>query len=204
VGLLVLDFIENKHTKISNDMYTLQCLKLYKETCNVRLARTIGSQENYTELLQKLSSAKSEDVFNFYLSGNGGQSVSMVLISNGMRSTKAQVNVVVDGPVYSAHAFIALSGKTIDIKPGALFLFHRTSLYGKVNKVCSCFVGKLDRTVDAHKKCLKVLTGITTTFYKFADDLVKDILTVEEREEMKQGHDIVISGEDMKKRLLGQ
>ncbi len=88
------------------------------------LGQEIGDVENYSDVLDTLENAKPGDTCIFELVGFGGQSYTMATIINAVHHSSCYSIMHVIGNVYSAHAYIAISGDKLVAEKGVVLMFH--------------------------------------------------------------------------------
>lgn len=169
--------------------------------CSVRLTTEIKEQENYQEVLQLLADASRFDTVTFYLSGGGGRGDSMIALLNAIKDTKAHTVAVVQGDVQSAHAALAISMNELKVGDFLFFMFHRSSLYGQEKTFCDRAKGQTDRTQDLEAKCYNTIAVMTEIDNSITAKLYSKYLTKVEQDKVTAGYDVIISGEEMKKRV---
>lgn len=176
--------------------------------CDIYFIKDIKETDKYLEAIYLLDSSKSDVTLNLHVSGSGGPLSTIYYLYNSIKSSRANINTDIDGPVYSADAFLAMMGTHINIKPVAFFMFHSPGVYNNETKeyvspesICVQYKGTFDRGQDGEKKCLdnmEFLSNINQIIFK---DKIYPYLTSEEILKIQQGYDVYISGEDMNKRL---
>jgi ATP-dependent protease ClpP protease subunit len=179
----------------------IYCEGFYYKTCHVRLATEIGKPEQYRELFHLISTAKSGDTVYIHLIGNGGLVSTTVQFYNVIKASKAKIVTVVEGDVYSAHAYIAMMGHKIMIADYVLLLVHNSSAYGSVETICIDKQGEEDRTHDAYEKCVGYFNMHLLQSDNIMTKLFSKVLTAKEMEKAKKGHDVIITGEQARQRL---
>ena len=175
--------------------------KFYNNRCDVYLGTNIGSPDLYTELDKLLTNSRKGDRVYIHLAGNGGRGSGLVYILNAMNSSKATVISVVEGPVLSAHAVLAFGGDEIVIDDNVYFLFHAISARNMIGKICMVRFGQMDRGLSAYEKCLQTMPKLVDFYDNAILGYIGKVMTKKENEEYLAGHDIIITGKDMKKRL---
>ena len=186
------------------DTQKIMCTGYFKEVCHVRFSTEIGDPEKYSDFLLLLDRLDSNDHVFLHLAGKGGQVRTTIQLVNAIQSSKARVTTVVEAPVYSAHAFLAVSGDDSIIHPTVMFMFHRTSLYGKHRAVCNKQRGKVDRTISAEFKCRDYVRHTLAIDREMMQRLVGHILSADEFKRMMRGHDIILHGGQVANRLQGK
>jgi len=185
----------------------IYCSGIFSKKCHVRLSTAIGKPEIYRELFHLLNTASSRDTIYIYLMGAGGQVQTTLQMYNVIKSSKAKIITVVEGDVYSAHAFIAAMGSQIKIGDHILFLVHTSSAYGKYEKYCEAKninqKGEhlKDRNQSAYDKCMNYYRMQLKQTNKLIITIFSSILTKEELKMVLEGHDVILTGEELKRRI---
>lgn len=190
--------LHHTHTLDGIEPYQITCRGTILKTCDVFLTTKIGDQGSYLSLFTLFQTAKEGDQIRLHMNGYGGKVDTTVQFINEMKSSKALVTTIVEGPVYSAHAFISIAGTHVVIRPGAMFLFHDTSALGNT---CDDQKGHKDRGTDAYPKCLEDIQMHILTFEAFLKSTLGSLLTDKEYKHMFAGGQIYITGPEMQKRL---
>ncbi len=158
---------------------------LHKHT-DIRLETEFKGPERYYTVVKVLQEACKGDTVTFHLIGSGGQSDSLFLIVNNIRKSLAYVVMDVEGPVYSAHAYLAINGDKLYVSKYAFLMFHTSSV---VNVDCSTQTGT-DRGVSNVEHCEKFKQS-----EMFLSDILiasSNILTAAQKASIKSGHDVYI------------
>lgn len=192
--------LSHHHTLPMFEKNKIVCTGFYNKTCEVRLGTSITKPENFKDVLSLLSQAKSGDTIIFYLIGYGGQVDTTTQLLYAIRTTKATTVAIVQGSVYSAHAYIAVSMNKMIINPLATFMFHRSSAYGR-ESVCDEKKGTIDRKQDAYKKCMDYLNTMLEQDKNEVILTLGPFLTKVELQAILDGHDVYVQGYEMQKRL---
>ncbi len=195
------EFVTNAAATIKKTYYTMQKID---KTTSLFLAKEIGDSLEYIDLLPVFLGLDKDDVVNVYLEGNGGSVDGAEMLAALFHSTKATVNVIVYGNVYSAHAALALQGSTLKIlDPNIRFLFHVPAL-GDGRKVdtglCKDVIGE-DRGQSSKKKCE---TFVENTLDEYENTLAKNFLIIMSPAEYRaylDGWDVIVKGSDITARL---
>jgi hypothetical protein len=166
-----------------------------KYTTEIRLDNEIGSPDLYKDITQILSSAGYYDPVNFHLVGTGGRVDAALLLINNIQASKAQVNMIVEAPVYSAHAYIAVSGKTLTMRPYTYMMFHYSSV---LNLDCSEATGT-DRGVSNKEHCEMYKSTDLYNNNKVVMGL--PLLTNQEKFMIMTGHDVYITSDEFYHRV---
>ena len=181
----------------------IYCHGIIYNTCSVRLTTSISKQEDYQEILQLLSDAKHGDQITFYLAGNGGSVDTTIQLYNAIKNTNAHVTMVLEGSVYSAHAYIALMGQELIVGDYIIFMLHRSSGYGHAQETCAQNKGQTDRTQDLEKKCMEYQKAFAYQDESIVRGLLSKILTPAEIKKVLEGFDVLLTGAEVKSRLAG-
>lgn len=169
---------------------------------------SIGDHNNYLNIIKDISLAPEGTVITIHLAGYGGNMDTTVHLVNAIEESKATINVIVEGPVYSAHAFLAMTGKNIRVMDSSLLMFHRPAMKvngeytSDVRAICAGEKELSDRGQSAYTKCLDQQKAVTRLFERFAAKYVYPYLTQQEIENYRNGHDVYIDGPEMQRRIL--
>lgn len=166
----------------------------------VYLGTSIGEPKKYIDLAKDLDGY--EGPIRVHIVGNGGDYEGVVYIMN-ILSRHDNVTLEVDGTVQSGHAILALSGDKIEIPSKGFFMLHLTSGTNMEKQLCVDEKG-LDRGLSANKKCIEDATNTVGIYNNEIIKIYSKVVTAEELERLKQGHNIYITNEDMRSRLNGQ
>src|SRR6266404_6650555 len=80
---------------------------------NIRLDDEILGINSYKDVAQKLQDAKTGDVIIFHLAGYGGDVEGTMDLINNIQQSNAYVIMSVEAPVFSGHAYLAISGNEL-------------------------------------------------------------------------------------------
>lgn len=186
----------------SSGEVTFEC-KVNAPTCDVYFSDTIEAPDRYFALYQYIDESRGTTLY-FHLEGSGGRTATIIKLYNVIKLNETKVISIVEGPVYSAHAFLAMLGEEIRISPSSLFMFHEAAAYNSLTKqyikpieMCETFRGQLDRGQDAYKKCVDMVNAESKSMNNMLKRTVFKYLTPEETAKFNEGYDIYISGEEM-------
>jgi ATP-dependent protease ClpP protease subunit len=166
---------------------------------HLRLPPLLSDEPQYLDMLYTMldvivtAPSEANTLINIYCSGRGGYTEYASQLINAIiyaqANKKADITMIVNGPCSSNHAMIALTGEKIEIqKHGVYFLFH---------KGCGGFSNEDPVTkVMNFQKFLLDVEG-----QKDRELGIYDLLTKKEIVEYDKGDDIILKGEDMRKRL---
>ena len=179
--------------------------------CDVYLSDSIENSEKYIELYKLINTAPSNSVIFMHLSGYGGHMDTVLRLANCYEHTNAKIISIVEGPVMSAHGFIAMLANNIVIADHSIFLFHLPA-YQKIDKngklignpelyreFCRKQKGT-DRGINNVQKCLGVSKQMDIVYQNLFNKYVYPYMTKKEREKMLKGYDVIIQGNEMRKR----
>lgn len=178
------------------DKQLIVCTGVYYKSCQVRIDTEVTKPEDFKPVLSLLSEAKTGDTITFYLAGNGGRGDSMSQLIYGIKHSKAHTVSVVEGDVYSAHAYLMTATNELYINPFAVVMFHRGSIYGNPN-ICDSAIGKKDRGHDAEPKCQQLLAALLVQDEQLVYYLLMDVLTEQEIKRVINGEDVYLTGQDL-------
>lgn len=195
---------------VKTSAYSYKCVNGGAPLCDVYFTEDIAGPDEYTGIVELIENAPLGSTINLHLIGYGGNASSVYYLYNAIQTTKAHVNTVVEGPVYSAHAMLAFVGHTISIKPASLFMFHvparRNDAGEYVFPVATCIEkrGTKDRGTDGEKKCIDQANYNQAMVEMLFKSTIERVMTFDEIKRMNLGEDIYISSEDMVKRVRSQ
>lgn len=171
--------------------------------CTVHLSNEIGPSEQYFEVGKLLRSLTSKDIVVFRLAGMGGDGDGLLYLVAAIKNTKANTIMEVDGNIASAHAILAFTGKNIKINGEYFILFH--SISGRNQVASDCLRqypnGGTDRGIPVIQKCEEDGNAVINIYNKVMDPIAYKILTTEEQVRYEQGHDIILSSDEIIARL---
>lgn len=157
----------------NSDIYMVDEIKEYRQT---------------QDIIQTLNEASAGSTVTFHLAGYGGQVDSVMRILNAMKMSKAHVVTEVEAPVYSGHAYIALSGQTLKIRPYTIIMMHHSSGYNQ-QAVCDKETGT-NRAMTNKDSCLLYLNTsleVTTVIIQ-----QMSYLTAEQKQVILEGRDLYL------------
>lgn len=170
------------------------------QICDVFLTQSIESPDNYKDLQIKILTLKEGDKVYLHLVGEGGKVDGMTFIYNFLTFSKAEKISVIDGSVMSAHAFLAFAFGVPEFRGYGYVLFHTVSSTNMSDVFCVKNQG-LDRGLDIYEKCKENLPKITKSGNDLFLKVFYNILTKKEIDNFMAGRDIIISFDELKKRL---
>ena len=176
-------FGQNKPIQTSSHIY------------DIYMTKPIKGKEEYLEVVKLLDEASSSDTINFHLGGPGGAVDSIIYLANHIRQSAAKTVMIVEAPVYSGHAYLALVGKYMKVLPDTYFMYHTSSAYGTD---CSKEKGT-DRTRPESEVCQTMLDEHLRTMGRFIDSM--PILTPDEKLRIKLGYTLMLDDIEVNRRI---
>src|SRR6185437_10265061 len=172
-----------------------QIVPLLSKHYDIVLEDVVRGNIWYEDVGKVLRDANYGDTITFHLAGFGGQEDSMYLLINQIHGTKAEVTMSVEAPVYSAYAYLATSGDKLVMYPYTWLMFHFSSV---LNTDCTTATGT-DRGVSNVEHC----NAFKNTVVAMGNVLVNSnkVLTAQEKERIKTGHDVYLPSNEVMLRL---
>lgn len=179
---------------------SIDCKVIQSKVCDVYFDDDIGTPQNYQEVYKLAYDSKPNDLIRLHLAGNGGSGDGMLYLLGSLSHSKGRVIALIDGPVASAHATLAVAfGRPIITGYGYIY-FHLISSTNTAEDYCSTLSGK-DRGLPIYIKCIEDEKKTTESYNKVMHKYIDKYLTKEEIQFMEEGHDIIIDLDDFKRRL---
>lgn len=175
---------------------------------HVYLSDTIGSPDKYADLAAPLALAKEGETIHIHLSGFGGNASTIFYFNNIIAASKATVIMEVDGDVMSAHAAIAMMGNKTHVGQLTVFLFHYPAILGPNGEyvapstICPSLKGK-DRGIPNSVNCMEEVRQFNHNMQIFFNAKIAPYLTKDEIRKYYAGYQVMITGDDMTKRMAG-
>ncbi len=170
------------------------------QECQIYMLEGIKDPSAYLDIYKQLAKAKQGDTVYIHLAGMGGNGDGLVYLLNAINTSPAEVISVVDGAVASAHAVLAVATKKTIINGDGWVLFHNISLTGMVDEVCRQETGS-DRGLAAYTKCMELMPKLVSSYNETIKKYVYPVMSPDEIKQYEEGHDIVISTQQLKDRL---
>lgn len=147
----------------------------------------IGPEVDYVDFVHTLRYAPAGQDITIHINSPGGNLNSCLSIINAIAASEANITTVVDGEAASAAAMIWLAGhaKLIASKH-TMVMLHGASVGYNPSKTAD-----IVNSTQATNKIVEALL----------DDLTSDILTETERNDIRKGMDIYLTGADIVERL---
>jgi|ERR1700733_15290024 len=162
---------------------------------DVRLEDQIYNQVFYEDIETMLINTNENDTVVFHLAGYGGQVDTTIQLINTIKQSKAWIIMDVEAPVYSGHAYLALSGNELIMHKYTFLMLHFSSI---LDLDCSIQIGS-DRGVSNQEHC----QNLKNANIFIATNLVNDlpVLSVDEKVQLYTGHDVYLQENEVNKRL---
>jgi ATP-dependent Clp protease protease subunit len=147
----------------------------------------IGPEVDYVELVHALRYAPEGQKITIHINSPGGNLNSCLSIVNAIGASDAEITTVVDGEAASAAAMIWLSGHyKVIASPHTVVMLHGASCGFKQSKTSDIVTSSL---------------STNTIVESLLDDLATGFLTEDERDDIRKGVDIYITGSEIIERL---
>lgn len=200
MGLPTVHFEHHLNLPVFDKYEIVESLKLsshiYSKITDIRLNDTIAGENTVKNIVEVLKEAHKGDVVIFHLAGYGGEVETVYYIVNNIKSSKAHVIMSVEAPVYSGHAYLAVSGDELIMAPYTYLMFHTVSIYGQN---CNSEKGT-DRTVSNIEHCQIMYDNVMGLAQKFIINM--PLLKASEKIDILTGHDVYLDSTEVQARLL--
>jgi hypothetical protein len=114
---------------------TIDC-DFFAKTCDIQLTTEIGMPEEYYHIGKELRSINENYTIRLHLSGFGGAIKGMNYIKSVIDQTGAKTVSIVEGDVYSAHAYLSTAFDEMRVTGDYSMLFHTGSHYNEAFNLC--------------------------------------------------------------------
>lgn len=163
-------------------------------TYDIRLGSELKGTQSVDDIDVVLAKATSNDKIIFHLAGVGGNVETAFELINNIKASKAEVIMIVEAPVYSAHAYLALSGDRLIMRPLSSLMLHTSSAF---NHDCSKEKG-IDRAQFVSETCQNFMTN----HFKLVNESIAslNVITVDEMMKIAGGKDVYITATEYYKR----
>lgn len=143
-----INFNHNPKVQVKHPA-TIDCEYLTK-TCDIQLTTNIDAPEEYYHIGKELRSIGSDYTIRLHLSGYGGLVKGMDYIKSVIDQTGAHTISIVEGDVYSAHAYLSIAFDEMRVTGDYNMLFHTGSNYKESFNLClrQLFRSMLPPTTD--------------------------------------------------------
>lgn len=215
VGFYVAIQIANTQLDVPIDLsngseatrYSVVCNEV-TNVCDVHFSGIIGPQDKYRGLYELIENAPAGSKIRLHLYGVGGYVDTVIHLYNSINASKAEIDTIIEGPVYTAHAMIAMMGHHIIVSDASFFMFHLPAIFDPnraenvlPEQVCIYSLGDKDRGQDAYKKCMDASAAESKIINDMLNNTSYKYLTLEELQRVKEGYDVYVYAEDMRARL---
>lgn len=147
----------------------------------------IGPPSDYVEFVHTLRYATPGQDITIHINSPGGHLSSCMSIVNAIAASEANITTIVDGEAASAGAMIWLAGHNKAIaSPHVSVMVHGASVGFHPSKTSD--INNSNKATD------KLIEGML-------DDLSVGFITDEEREDIRKGVDIYVTGQEIIERL---
>jgi len=163
---------------------------------DIQMADEIKGPNTVRDINAVLNSADEGDIIVFHLAGYGGSVESVLSIVSNIRSSKAEVIMSVEAPVYSGHAYLAVLGHKLIMADNAYLMFHTSSGY---NTDCSKETG-VDRNMTNQEHCEAMKAADNILVNRVV--LSMQHLTLEEKLSIIDGKDVYLDSVVVNARLI--
>lgn len=147
----------------------------------------IGDAEDYVDFIHMLRYSDKDQKIIMHICSPGGDLYACLAIVNAMLTTEAEITTVLDGQAASAGAIIWLAGHTKELNTRHVSLMLHGASTGYNQSKTS------DIITDANATN-RIVEGLL-------DDLTTDLLTSEERDDIRKGVDVYLTGDDIINRM---
>lgn len=147
----------------------------------------IGPEVDYVDFVQALRYAPEGQNITIHINSQGGNLCSCMSIINAIRASGADITTVVDGEAASAAAMIWLAGHNkLIASRHTIVMLHGASVGYDRSKTVDIVTGTMATS--------KLVEGLL-------DDLTDGFLTDEERNDIRKGMDVYLTGTEILKRF---
>lgn len=152
---------------------------------SIYLSDAIGDPIDYTDVIQRIKTAKASDVVYIHLNTPGGRVDTGIQIMNAMANTPAHVVTVLEGEACSIGSLIFLCGDEFVVNDDCIFMIHNYSggYRGKGHELGS------------------FVTAYNEYFEKVARKKYYGFLTEDEIKRVVKGEDFWFDSEEVRQRL---
>ena len=145
----------------------------------------IGAPDQYTEWVDKIRSAGSNDIIKIHINSYGGDLFSAIQLLRAISESPAKIITSVEGACMSAATMVFLASDQYEVSPHSMFMFHNYSggTFGKGGEM-------LDQLQHEREWSEKLLVEMYDGF-----------LTDREIQSLLDNKDIWMDGDEVIKRL---
>ncbi len=201
--------VNSNRLDIETNDFRIKCNSSFKvssyNTCNLYLSEEIGSAKNYMSMSPVISSLGKGDSIYLHLAGDGGRVDGVLYLQALLKQSGAYVTSLVDGSVYSGHAFLSIAFDRTIVNSHGVIMFHNSSTTNEEDNICTPRPGssgfETDRGVSIHDKCLKNIKAEYNIQNNYIYNISEKYLTPYEFRDLKNGWDIFLDLDDFKNRI---
>jgi ATP-dependent protease ClpP protease subunit len=201
LGLISLNFYH--HIVLPDVMFKTHIIKtsfyntsypFIHHEVDIQLSQEIKGYDSIHRVEQELQGASKGDLIKFHLTGYGGEVNTVLALINNIKASNALVEMDVEAPVYSGHAYLALSGDRLVMSNNSYLMLHTSS---GMNEDCSAATGS-DRAETNIVHCENMKKADFLIINSIISNL--PILTAEEKVSVMLGHDLYLDSSVVKAR----
>lgn len=144
---------------------------------DIWLSSTVESETlDYVDVCQLLYDAGPKDSVTLHLANRGGSVDTGIMLVNAVQNCRPGVDIIVESRCFSMAALLALSGKSLTLRPGSWLMFHNYSggEFGKGREM-------LDAIQHTHDH-----------LHNWISDLCSPFLTKTELNRLKKDEDVYV------------
>lgn len=170
---------------LEKDQSYIKTLDIYAKRHNIFLDSDIGEPSEYRDFLNILVNSSEMDSINIYINCFGGNLDTTLSLVEGIKLSNANITAILMGACHSAASIIALNCDNIVILDNAYTMIHTVHMgySGNVLNIKS----HTDFAVIQIEKLIK--------------DTYKGFLTKEEFNRIKNGAELWLNAEELRKRI---
>lgn len=148
---------------------------------------SIGPEVDYVEFVHALRYAPEGQEITIHINSPGGNLSSCLSIINAIEASEANITTIVDGEAASAAAMIWLSGH-------AKLIASRHTVVMLHGAGCGFGYSKTSDIINSTQTTNRIVEALL-------DDLTIGFLTEDERDDIRKGVDVYLTGTDIVERL---
>lgn len=165
-----------------------------RKVVHIRVSSEFKGTDTVKDIARALQEAQSKDTVVFHIVGVGGRVDTVMYLISSVRATLAHTIMIVEGPSYSGHAYLAAAGDELHILSYGFLMYHTSSGYGEK---CKKEKGN-DRTVPNSEHCLAFMSNHLKEVNRYLNSI--SFLTEQEKVRIETGHDVYITAAEYHKR----
>lgn len=159
--------------------------KPHNKTHEFYITGSIKDASEYVEWYNTIRHAREDDVIKVFINSYGGDLFAAIQLVNALQSTKAKIEMHIEGACLSAATVIFLQGDEFHIHPYSTFMIHNYygGAFGKGNEMFEQIAFERDWSENLFR------------------DVYKDFLSDEEITNVLNGKDIWMTPREVKERI---